>query len=280
MKISKKIAAVLMAGMIALPVFSCSKSGSGQEENESKSGAENTGNLPISTDNQGGISLDEPVFKDNPENNLYPVTTPAVTVKQGEDGKVYVNKTDINGTTVTQEDGKPATEEYTGTTLATSYAVQDYQPAPKSYFSMWLDTSKKKDFVFDGEFLVFDVTIKEDAKDGVYPVEIYHTDFANYNGDTLEVKTNVGYLCVNKDAPATSQETGGALTLNVGTASGKPGDTVKLVVSTAGNKGFVGYRVWMSYDANAMSIDGGEFGKDLDTLASPSGRTLDESSKN
>ena len=278
MKIRNKIAAILLAGMMALPAFSCSK-GSGTENNSNGQGsAENPSNLPISTDQQGGIGFDEPVFKDNPENNKYPATTPVVTVKRGDDGKVYVNQTDINGTTVTQDDGKAATVEYTGTTLATSYAEEDYQPAPKSYFSMWLDTSKKKDFVFDGEFLVFDVKIRDDAKDGVYPIEIYHTDFANYNGDTLEVKTNVGYICVNSAEPELKQETGGALTLNVGNASGKPGDTVKLVVSTAGNKGFVGYRIWMSYDSKAVQIESGEFGKDMDSFASVSGRTLDESS--
>ena len=282
MKHAKKIAALLLAAAMMIPAAGCAKGGSSNTETSESSKSENSKlndtNLPLSTDENGQMHVDL-TFEDEPKNNQYPVTQPATTVKLGSDGTLYVQQTDINGGTVTQDGGEAATVVYTGTTLASSYKEPDYTPNYKSFFSMWLDTSKGADYVFDGEFLVFDVKINDDAKDGVYPVEIYHTDFSNWgkSGETpktLDVTTNVGYICVNSDAPTPDHKTGGDLTLTPGVVSGKPGETVKLAVKAEQNSGFVGFRIWLSYDSNAVQFLKTAAGADFDTNTRPSGKDV------
>ena len=278
MNYTKRIAALLLAAAMMIPATGCAKGGNSGTESkseassaDSKSGGDK---IPMQTNENGQIKV-ELTYEDEPKNNQFPVTQPAVTVKVGEDGSAYVQQTDINGGKVTQADGKEATVLYTGTTLASSYKEPDYTPLYKSFFSMWIDTSKRADYVFDGEFLVFDVKIKDDAKDGVYPVEIYHTDFSNWAAKTMKVTTNVGYICVNSDAPTPDHKTGGDLTLTPDVVSGKPGDTVKLAVKAEQNSGFVGFRVWLSYDSNAVQFLKTKAGADFDTTTRPSGRDVD-----
>ena len=285
MNYTKKIAALLLAAAMMIPAAGCAKGGSssGTEDSkqsgsaDSKSGGDTK--IPLSTDENNQIKVDL-TYEDEPKNNEFPVTQPATTAKRGEDGSLYVQQTDINGGTVTQAGGEAATVLYTGTTVASSYAEPEYTPNYKSFFSMWLDTSKQADYVFDGEFLVFDVKINDDAKDGVYPVEIYHTDFSNWGkkGETpktLNVTTNVGYICVNAAEPTPDHQTGGDLTLTPGVVSGKPGDTVKLAVKAENNAGFVGFRVWLSYDSNAVKFLKTTAGADFDTSTRPSGKDVE-----
>ena len=83
---------------------------------------------------------------------------------------------------------------------------------------------QKADFVFDGEFLVYKIKISEDAQDGVYPIQIYKDDVSNYDGKTLKIVSNPGYICINSDEPTPSHHTDGDLVLNGSVVSGKPGD--------------------------------------------------------
>lgn len=282
MKHTRKIAALLLAAAMAVPAAGCAHSSSGNGNDSGNTQPEHTVDPEISAavDETG---LQYFGFEDNPQNNQFPITEPVVTTVLGTDGSLYIQKTDINGTAVTDPDGSAATELYTGTTLATTYAEPDYQPAYKTYFSMWIDTSEFKDFVFDGDFLEYDIKINDDAKDGVYPIQIYQTDFSNWRGpdgkpESFEAVTNVGYVCINADEPTPAHETGGKITLTPGVVSGKPGDTVKLIVKAENNSGIVAFRLWMSYDSNAMSITGARAGADFATDIKPSGRSVNSSS--
>ncbi len=248
----KQVTAVLLAGIMTLPAFACTKKG------------DNLTNSALSTDDEGMVHIDLTLTPD-PEVSVS--TTPAVTTIVDENGDIFVNKTDINGTTVTESGGAPATELYTGTTLATSYADKNYTPNNKTYQAMWLDMSKKADFVFDGEFLIFDAKISEDAKDGIYPIDMFHPDFANYDAKSLQVTTNIGYVCVNANAPSVENETGDGLTVSCKTVTAKPGDTVQIVFELKNNPGFVGFNVMFSYDGNAMTVTGGGAGKDFSSRA-------------
>ena len=278
MRNAKRIAAVLLAAVTMIPAASCAKEGS------TDSGANNAQNskkdqeisIPVETDQKGGLKVDL-TYQDQPENNQYPVTTPAVSAKRGEDGSLYVPQTDINGGKVTEEGGKEVTVAYTGTTLATSYAQPDYQPDYKTFFSMWVDTSRQKDYVFDGEFLVYEVKIKEDAKDGVYPIELYHTDFSNWAAKVMDVVTNVGYICINSEKPNPVHKNGGDIALCPDIITAKPGDTVQYVVKAENNTGIVGFRIWLSYDSNAMQFVRAKNGKDFESLTKTSGRDLESS---
>lgn len=252
----KQVTAVLLASFMTLPAFACTKG-----KDNSKIDLTNSA---VSTDKEGMVHIDLTLTPD-PEVNV--TTTPAVTTFVDENGDIFVNKTDINGTTVTESGGAPVTEAYTGTTLATSYAEKDYTPKNKSYQAMWLDMSKKADFVFDGEFLIFDAKISEDAKDGVYPIDVFHPDFANYDAKTLPVTTNIGYVCVNANAPNVKKNIGDGLTVSCNTVTAKPGDTVQLVFVLDNNPGFVGFNFMFSYDGNAMTVSGGGAGKDFSSRA-------------
>lgn len=272
---TRKIAALLMAAMMTIPAVSCKKNPNPGAEGSTQPQESET--LQLNTDEAKNIQMDL-AFKEvegiienaeNPEE-----TQPSVSISQGEDGSLYVQKTDINHQVVTQENGDAATELYTGTTLATKVPSPEYQPSYKTYFSMWLDMTNKSDFVFDGEFLTFKIKISEDAQDGVYPIQLYRDDFSNYEGKTLRVTKNPGYICVNSDAPSPVNETGGDLTLTGGVVSGKPGDTVDFTINTVNNPGFVGFRLWMSYDANIFRITKAAAGKDFETKAKLTNKTV------
>lgn len=253
----KQILAVALAGAMALPAVACSKDNSSNILEQSG----------VSTDSNGMINFDL-TLKPNPTLQSDQTTEPAVTTTINDKGEIFVNQTDINGTTITVEGGAPATEVYTGTTLATSYAQPDYQPSEQKYQALWLDMSKGKDFVFDGQFLVFDATISADAPDGIYPINIFHTDFANYDAVSLPVTSNVGYVCVNADAPTVEKTIGESLTVSANTVTGKPGDTVQIIFELDNNPGFVGFNFMFSYDGNAITITDGGAGSDFATRAS------------
>lgn len=256
----KRIAAILMAALMTMPAYACAEA-----SKPDSSGSNSDGNgISQGEDNMIGADL---TFQDNPNPGNAETTAPAVTTTRGEDGSIYVNQTDINGTTVTVEGGSQATELYTGTTLATTYAEPTYQSKMIRYQAFWLDMSQKADYVFDGEFLVYDVKISENAPDGVYPITFEHVDFSNWDAHTLDVKTNVGYVCVNTDAPEAEEAGGGELALNANVVSGKQGDTVQVVVSAKNNSGFVGFNLMIGYDSNAMSIVSAGAGSEFATRA-------------
>ena len=187
-----------------------------------------------------------------------------VTTRRGSDGQYYVAQTDINGAVVTEANGEAKTEVYTGTTVAAQYEEPSYQPDQKTYQAYWLDISKRQNFVFDGNLLEFELKVADDAKDGVYPIEIYFTDFSNYEYTSLSnIACRPGYLCINSDEPAAAPITDGQMTLTPDTFSAKPGDTVRMNVRIDNNPGIVAFVVRMHYDANVMTITDAGAGSDL-----------------
>jgi len=303
----KRIAAALLAGAMMVPAIACSHdSSSGTDTDSSKGGVSDSGaeNSNGNDSSQGGeessagsVSLVEDSNVHIDENQLFQYdldfaeipadqsddddpqepTNFIVTTMRGDDGQVYVPKTDINGTTVTEEGGAPVTEVYTGTTLATTYAEPAYEPDYKNHQAFWLDMSQQADFVFDGELLVYKLKIADDAVDGVYPIQYYFTDIANWDANTVkDVTLNVGYVCINAEAPAADQPTGAGLTINPGTVTAKPGDTVELPINIVNNPGFVGFRLRMRYDSKAMTIVDAGAGKDLHSQAGMTAREIGE----
>lgn len=205
---------------------------------------------------------------------------PIVSTKRAADGNIYVAKTDINGAVVTEANGSEATELYTGSTNAASYA-KDYEPNIKSYQAYWLDISKKQDFVFDGNLLEFEVKVKDNVPDGIYPVEVYFADLSNYSANTDDnaakldaVKFIPGYICVNSDAPE-KPALGTDMTLTPDTVSAKPGETVRMNLRVDNNPGIVAFVIRMSYDDNAISIEDAGAGSDLGKRAPLTADTME-----
>lgn len=268
MKMTKKALTVLFIGAMTLPCFSCTK-----DNNSDTSTAESSSSKSIDVedphiheDSDGMIGYDlslGEIIDDEFEE------VPAVTTVTGDDGKSYVNQTDINGTTVTEKGGAAVTVEYTGTTLATSYAEKNYVPQMKSFQALWLDMSKRSNFKFNGEFLVYDIAVSKDAPDGVYPIEFYHLDVANYNAETLDATAEVGYVVVgDATAPELEKVNATGLHFTPGVVSIKQGETGSMILKVENNPGFVGFDLRFRYDANAMEIQSGGAGKDFSSNAS------------
>ena len=302
MNAMKKMTALLLAAAVMLPAYACATDNSsslnaefsGDAENSSDSDSGDSANDSSSADDStGGDAETDPdtvideygqpnhalVFE-QPDEDIVAndsESDPVVTTIRGDDGNYYTPVTDINGATVTEPGGEVQTEVYTGTTNAASYPEDNYQPDFKTYQAYWLDISQREDYVFDGNLLEFEIEIPETTKDGVYPVEIYYTDFSNYDAESLkDIVTNVGYVCVNSDEPEAAELTDGQINLTAETVSAKPGETVRMNIRIDNNTGIVAFVIRMHYDANAMTILRAAAGSDLGQYARLTTRTLDD----
>ena len=310
----KRTAAVLLAGTMLLPAFACSGNDSSKNEQsgnsssseaKNNSSADNSSNADSKNDNNSNadskndnskadnpLPIDEKAlvtdangapnyalhFDDNVKvQNDEDAANAIVTTLRGEDGEIYVPRTDINGTTVTQEDGNPVTDVYTGTTLASEYAEKTYTPKFRNYMAFWLDISKRDNYVFDGDLLEYDLRIAEDAPDGKYPIEFTLTDMSDYYGKGVgTIDTIPGFVCVNREAPEQKVELSDNLTLTVESVSVKPGDKARLKMKIANNKGIAGFRIMIRYDSNVITIKKAGAGGELAESASLTAHPIDE----
>ncbi|MBQ8920577.1 MAG: hypothetical protein IJ060_00230 [Oscillospiraceae bacterium] len=317
MNSAKRYLAVMLAGMMLLPAFACSKNeddeSSGSNTSESGEAADSSGNsgesgesgsgndqnssaesqdsaemmseimggdnaIVTATDEDGKISINYVVnFNDNIPDSEEDAANAIVTTIRGDDGKIYVPRTDINGTTITQADGSPQTDVYTGTTLPTTYESPTYVPAFRNYMAMWLDISNKEDFVFDGDLLEYELEIAQDAPSGVYPIEFTLLELGDYDGKGFaQIDQNPGYVCINHDAPAQTLVDNGNPTLTIDTVSVNPGDTTRLKMKITNNTGIVAFRIMIRYDSNVIKIKDAGSGRDLASYATLTARQIGE----
>lgn len=302
---NKRILAALLAAAMTIPAFACGEKIEGGDSNTAESSAGESadskengdsaanpddGNQQAQGNNGESKPVDEGVVIDpnGAQNHMLVFEQPQleeddaiVSTKRADDGKIYIAKTDINGATVTDANGEEATELYTGETNAAVYE-KGYTPSIKTYQAYWLDISEQADFVFDGNLLEFEIKVKEDTPDGVYPVEVYFADLSNYSANTDEnaaklenVKFRPGYICVNTEQPEIPA-LGTEMTLTPDTISAKPGDTVRMNLRVDNNPGLVAFVIRMHYDQNAFKIGKAGAGSDLGERARLTARTLDE----
>ena len=162
-------------------------------------------------------------------------------------------------------------ENYFASTVFTDQ--KDYIPDIKAYQAYWLDVSQKKDYVFDGDLLEFEVTVNKNIPNGIYPFGVYFADLSNYSANTDKnaaylnnVKYQTGYICVNKDKP-TTQVPESNMSLSMDSVSAKPGETVRMRLCIKNNPGLVAFVIRMYYDNNAITITRCGAGSDLNKLA-------------
>ena len=297
----KRILAALLAAAMPIPAFSCGEKSDGGDGSSVVNSADESGDSagnsegdskPSDGNNGGGqdASLEDGVVIDPQGGQNYKLVfeqpeveedESIVSTKRAEDGSVYIAKTDINGATVTEANGEAATELYTGETNAAVYE-KGYTPSIKTYQAYWLDISERKDYVFDGNLLEFEIKVKEDTPDGIYPVEVYFADLSNYSGNMDEnaekldnIKFRPGYICINTEQPEIPA-LGNDITLTPDTISAKPGDTVRMNLRVDNNPGLVAFVIRMHYDANAFKIGKAGAGSDLGERAKLTARTMDE----
>lgn len=318
---TKRILAALLAAALTLPAFSCGEkisqadgnaavtdagsSAAGDESAEAQpaetqagedskpSGDSSSADKPAEESSKGKAEqkFEEGIVTDpnGGRNQRLSFETPenldeegVVSTIRGEDGKIYVQVTDINKKPVTEANGDARTEVYTGETNAASYSDPKYQPAIKTYQAYWLDISERKDFKFDGNLIEIEAKIADDAKDGVYPVEVYFADLSNYSANTDEnaaklkdVAFRAGYVCVNSEKPEIPKLTD-KLTLTPDTITAKPGETIRMNIRIDNNPGLVAFVIRMHYDSNFMTVTEGGAGSDLGELALLTTSTLDD----
>ncbi|MBQ6041719.1 MAG: hypothetical protein IJL32_13240 [Oscillospiraceae bacterium] len=300
----KKLTAVLLAAMVTLPAFACGQkienSGNDQSVADLNTGnqegdptsedaaPDNPGQADVNPDGYVEESKEEAslvdqnvVIDENGQRNQkltfssdFNDNTPVVAPFRGQDGQYYVPKTDINGKTAVDNNGQTQTEVYKDPGKR-DYPL-NYTPEIRSYQAFWLDISQRKDYVFDGNLLEFEVKIADDAPDGVYPVEVYHADFSNYDAVSIkDAVMNTGYICINKTQPA-EEKKGTKFALTPETVSAAPGDTVRMNLKIDNNPGIVAFVIRMHYDSKIMSIVDAAAGEELGDLAQLTTNTLDD----
>lgn len=297
----KKMTAVLLAAMVTIPAYACGEKIQGNSKTDPVlSDIDNPGNNDSADSNAGGNAAEDSKTNEaiqwmqentvvDPDGQLnqkltfnedFKDNTPVATPFRGEDGNYYVAKTDINGQTAVNGSGETVTEVYKDAGKM-DYQL-NYTPDLKSYQALWLDISKKQDFVFDGNLLEFEFKVADDAPEGIYPVEIYYSDFSNYSANQDEntpklkdVDRIKGYIAVNKDAPETDKP-GNKMTVSCDSISVKPGDTARFNVRVDNNPGIVAFVLRMRYDSKIVTIEKAAAGNDLGKRARLTADTLDD----
>ncbi len=153
------------------------------------------------------------------------------------------------------------------------------RPEYKTIQTYWVDDKLQKDYIFDGEFLLFTFKIKDNAINGTYPISFKRTDFADYgtndsvdeNGKKIEgikskildVKVVDGSVTVGGTAKKGETVFGSVFAMIVSNESGNAGDEVTVGIDLKNNPGFVGVDIHLQYDSNVLEVVKTSSGKDF-----------------
>ncbi len=136
----------------------------------------------------------------------------------------------------------------------------------ETYQVFWMDLTKG-DFIFDGEYITATFKIKDDAKNGTYPITIDWMDFANYSCKPLRGLTGIdGAVYVGSEAAPNSFENGGNFEIMAENVSGNPGDEVTVTFKVNNNPGFVACLFRFGYDSDVLEFVKGGMGSDFEEL--------------
>lgn len=164
--------------------------------------------------------------------------------------------------TVTEAGGEPATdaqgEAVTEVVTEIQTEAVQYTPSIFSDYVYWLNMTNvngQYDKVWNGEMFVFEFKIKDNTPDGNYEIALSDPDFVNWDEEQLDVKTVNGYVTVGDATPTQpAQVQPGQFTIAVEGASGKVGDTIKVILNASDNPGLVGLLLKVSFDQNALEL--------------------------
>jgi len=127
----------------------------------------------------------------------------------------------------------------------------------------WMDISKGKNFVFDGEFIKANFKVKEGTAPGTYPVTVEWLDFSNWNGEDVAFSGINGSVVVGSEAKENSFKNDGTPEIKADNVSGNAGDTVTVSFNMKNNPGIVACIFRFGYDSDALEYVGGDSGKDF-----------------
>jgi len=147
--------------------------------------------------------------------------------------------------------------------LPTDGGLQVHNGTRTTMQAWWMDLSKSKDYVFNGEYLVAEFKIKDDAPDGIYPVTLDWLDFANWETQTIKFTGIDGAVIVGADAPENTFNDDDTPQIMVSNVSGKAGETVKVSINVKNNPGVIGNILRFSYNSDVLEYVGGGEGADF-----------------
>jgi len=132
----------------------------------------------------------------------------------------------------------------------------------------WLDMTRQADYFFEGEFLVLEFEVSEDAPDGNYPITIAKTDIASWEEVQYTPEIINGEVAVGVPAASQPDMSSSDFSLKVNSVAVKQGDTAKVVIDLANNPGFCGFIIDIQYDVNAMKLVDSYGGDDFNNTVS------------
>lgn len=128
----------------------------------------------------------------------------------------------------------------------------------------WMDLSQRKDFVFDGEYLVVTFKIKENVADGIYPVTIEWLDFTNWDAQAVHFTGIDGAVVVGDDVEENKFNDDDSPQVMASNVSGKPGETVTVSFNIKNNPGIAGNVFRFGYNSDALEYVSGTEGADFE----------------
>ena len=127
----------------------------------------------------------------------------------------------------------------------------------------WMNLSEGKDYIFNGEYLVAQFIIKDDAADGIYPITFERLEFANWDTKIIEFTGIDGAIVVGGEATENKFNDDDTPQIMAANVNGKPGDTVTVPISVKNNPGVIANILRFSYNSDALEYVGGGEGADF-----------------
>ena len=124
----------------------------------------------------------------------------------------------------------------------------------------WMDMSQFKDYVFDGEYLVANFKIKENAVDGIYPITIEWLGFTNWECEEVSFTGVDGAIVVGGEASENEFNDDNTPQVMASNISGKAGDTVQVTFNIKNNPGVTGNIFRFGYNCDALEYVSGSEG--------------------
>ena len=127
----------------------------------------------------------------------------------------------------------------------------------------WMDIRKKRDIVFEGEYVKATFKIKDNAPNGTYPLTVEWMDFANFDAESVKPTPIEGSVTVGGSAVETKFNNSSDFQLKIDGVSGNPGDEVTVLINAKNNPGFVACLFRFGYNSDVLEYVRGGVGRDF-----------------
>ena len=273
MKYMKKVIAVCLVAAMGVAAFGCNR---GEKQDDlpretisptdprlTSNGLQFTYNIGVEDEDSTEAAEDATEGKETPgqatEPPIYEEVTEMVPVTDASGQEV----TDAAGVVETQAQFVETREVQKPTEAEKPTEAPAAEPVYQMSRVYWMDMTQTSDFEFNGEFITYTFKIKDDAPDGLYPIEIAYTDVADWDAISYAPTCIDGEIGVNTKPSEQAEAKDGDFTFKVNSTQAKPGEEVTVSIDLANNPGFCAFIVDIKYDSNVMTVVSGSSGKDF-----------------